>query len=268
MSEPRAHIGCAESCLNAFLPITLGEMDSIKLMNRIDTKYCTSEEVLVRILEEAAGCGYRVLEVDGARMTPYNSLYYDTGNIGMYRDHHNKRLTRQKIRTRVYVNSGTTFLEIKRKINTGRTKKKRIQIDPADFGDIASAARAGEYGRFIAEYSKYDIAGIHPRVETIFSRITLVNAERTERVTVDTGLRFVNHDTACEKDLGRAVIIEIKQDGRIHSGMKDILLALRVKPLRVSKYCIGTVLTDPDAPNHRFKEKIRTIEKTINQKIC
>lgn len=269
MSDLPGHIDFATAgCLVDLPPITLGEMDSIKLMNRVDTKYCTREDVLLNILEAAGRHGYRVLEVDGARLTPYNSLYYDTDGLGMYRDHHNKRLVRQKIRTRVYVNSGTTFLEIKRKQNTGRTKKKRIQIDPADFWDIASAGRAGEYGDFIAEYSKYTLQGIHPAMETIFSRITLVNDARTERITMDTGLRFVNHDTGADKDLGRAVIIEIKQDGRSHSEMKDILLDLRVKPLRVSKYCIGTALTNPAAPKHRFKVKIRAIEKTTNQKIC
>ena len=45
--------------------------------------------------------------------------------------------------------------------------------------------------------------------------------------------------------------------------MKGILLDLRVKPLRVSKYCIAVTLTDPVAKTGRFKVKVRAIEKII-----
>ena len=63
------------------------------------------------------------------------------------------------------------------------------------------------------------------------------------------------------------MIIELKQDGRAASGMKDILLDHRVKALRVSKYCIGTTLTDDRVKSNRFKQKIRQIEKIINKRI-
>ena len=46
--------------------------------------------------------------------------------------------------------------------------------------------------------------------------------------------------------------------------MKGILLDHRVKPIRVSKYCIVTVLTRPDVKSGRFKVKLHRIEKTIN----
>ena len=89
-----------------FAPITLEEMDSIKLMNRIDSKYLTDEATLVRVLEDAAKAGYRALEAEGAQVSPYNSIYYDTPDLKTFLDHHNRRLKRQKVRTRVYVNSG------------------------------------------------------------------------------------------------------------------------------------------------------------------
>ena len=49
--------------------------------------------------------------------------------------------------------------------------------------------------------------------------------------------------------------------------MKGILLGHRVKPVRVSKYCIAVTLTDPSIKSGRFKVKVRTIEKIINKKI-
>ncbi|MBO7396750.1 MAG: hypothetical protein J6T89_01675, partial [Bacteroidales bacterium] len=78
-------------------PITLDEMDSIKLMNRIDSKFLTHESVLVKVLEDAAAAGYRVLTIGDIRQARYNSTYYDTDSYRMFRDHHNRRLVRQKV---------------------------------------------------------------------------------------------------------------------------------------------------------------------------
>ena len=250
--------------LGAMQPITLAEMDSIKLMNRIDAKYCTDLPTLLGLLGDADRHGYRVLEVGGLRLNPYNSMYYDTDALRMFLDHHNRRLVRQKVRTRVYVSSGETFLEIKRKSNKGRTRKKRIEIPSGEFADFRGDATANE---FLTRISGYLPAELKPRMETIFDRITLVNTARTERITVDTHLRFVNHDTGINGDLGPAVIIELKQDGRAESEMKRILLDHRIKPIRVSKYCIGTTLTNPGVKSGRFKVKVRSIEKVIHQKV-
>ena len=246
--------------LAAMRPITLDEMDSIRLMNRIDTKYCTDMATLREVLRDADRHGYRVLEVDGLRLCPY-----DTDGLGMFRDHHNRRLTRQKVRTRVYVSSGTTFLEIKRKNNKGRTKKKRLEIPSGEFMDFRPDTAADA---FLTQISGYQPEDLKPRLETLFDRITLVNAAMTERLTIDTSLRFVNHDTGTNAGLGSAVIIELKQDGRAESEMKRILLDRRVKPIRVSKYCIGTTVTNPGVTSGRFKVKVRRIEKVINEKIA
>ena len=265
MSNNNVHIDINKhTVLKDICPIFLEEMDAIKLMNRIDTKYVTNEDKLVEILKEAKNKGYRALEIEGNKLNPYISTYYDTDNLQMYRDHHNKKLVRQKIRTRKYENSNTVFLEIKKKNNKGRTKKKRIEIDPSAFADFRNYQ---QYNDFVFQIAGYQPTEIHPCLETIFRRITLVNAAKTERLTIDTSLRFVNILNATEKNLARTVVIELKQDGRAKSEMKNILLDLRVKPLRMSKYCIGTALSNPNAPNHRFKLKIRKIEKIIQQKL-
>jgi hypothetical protein len=46
--------------------------------------------------------------------------------------------------------------------------------------------------------------------------------------------------------------------------MTDIMLSLRIKPLKISKYCIGTALTTPGLKRNRFKKKIRSIVKLLN----
>ena len=244
--------------------ITLGEMDSIKLMNRIDTKYLTDEAHLAAMLRDALGAGYRVLVTEGGRLATYDSVYYDTDDLRMFTDHHNRRLRRQKVRTRCYVASGSTFLEIKRKNNKGRTSKKRMAIPPAELQDFRSDGPACTY---LESHSAFTAGELSPVLETMFVRITLVNRAKTERLTIDTRLSFKNFRTGLETDLKDAVIIELKQDGRAESEMKRILLDNRIKPMRVSKYCIAVTLTDPSARSGRFKAKVRRIEKTINKKI-
>ena len=179
-------------------------------------------------------------------------------------DHHNRRLVRQKVRTRIYVDSGIGFLEIKRKNNHGRTKKKRLEIPVAEFKDFSSDDGACA---FLEEKSAYSASQLKPSLETVFRRITLVNPAMSERLTIDSRLGFRNPRTGREASLRDAVIIELKQDGRAESPMRKILLDHRVKPVRISKYCIGITLTDPDVKSNRFKLKIRRIEKQINNKL-
>lgn len=245
-------------------PITLAEMDSVKLLNRIDSKYLTDEATLVKVLDDARAAGYRALEAEGTKISPYNSIYYDTDRLRMFLDHHNRRLVRQKVRTRVYVNSGDAFLEIKRKNNHGRTKKKRTAIPLSEMEDFSSDAAACAY---LAKHSAFTIEMLSPVLSTAFRRITLVNPAMTERLTIDTSLLFTNFRTGKKASLENAVIIELKQDGHAASQMKGILLDRRVKPIRVSKYCVAETLTDPSVKSGRFKMKVRSIEKIINKKI-
>ena len=158
-----------EEPLHALAPITLEEMESVKLMNRIDTKYLTDEATLLGVLSDAAAAGYRVLVADGARISPYDSVYFDTEGLRMFSDHHNRRLRRQKVRTRAYVNSGEAYLEIKRKNNKGRTKKKRTGIPVGELPDFRSDEAAC---RYLAGHSDFEAGQLQPTLETLFERIT------------------------------------------------------------------------------------------------
>ena len=253
-----------ETAAGALPAITLEEMDSVRLLNRIDSKYVTDEATLVRLLEDAGASGYRALKAAATQIVPYTTVYYDTDGLRMFLDHHNRRLVRQKVRTRVYENSGDAFLEIKRKDNHGRTRKKRTPIAAGELLDFTGDEAACDY---LARHSAYTAGMLSPVLSTTFRRITLVNPAMTERLTVDTAVQFRNLRTGLDASLKDAVIIELKQDGRFASQMKGILLEHRIKPLRVSKYCIAETLTDPSAKKNRFKEKVRGIEKIINEKI-
>ena len=241
---------------------TLDQMRRVKLMNRIDTKYVLTHEGVLRLLDEAADAGYRVQLIDGVRACRYDTLYYDTALRDMYLAHHNRILTRQKIRTRRYVESGVTFLEIKNKSNRGRTRKKRIEIAPECFDNISHAEGVEP---FFAEYARYGCEVLLPALSTRFVRITLVNDNLTERLTIDLDLHYRDMRSGRESTIERMAIVELKQDGRRASAIKDILRRMRIMPLKVSKYCLGTTLTVEGIRRNRFKEKLREIEKQLNR---
>ena len=240
--------------------ITLEEMRCVKLMNRIDTKYVLSEREVITLLERAKSEGYRVQIIGDVRACRYDTLYYDTAPRDMYLAHHNRILTRQKIRTRRYVESGVTFLEIKNKSNRGRTRKKRIEIAPECFDNISHAEGVGP---FFAEHARYACEVLSPALSTRFVRITLVNPRLTERLTIDLALEYEDMRHHTRASIPTMAIVELKQDGNAISELKSTMLDMRIRPLKVSKYCLGTTLTVEGIKCNRFKAKLRNIAKRL-----
>lgn len=300
--------------------LDLDRIAAVRLMNRVDTKYLVDERRCMELLELAAD-QYYVQIIDDCRACRYATLYYDTPQWDMYHLHHNRRLTRQKIRTRTYVETGVTYLEVKNKSNKGRTHKRRMALDRSLFAAAATDTAAADFLRREARYAPEMLS---PSLATRFVRVTLVNHAMTERLTIDFDLHFDNvraagggnkdmngrgdmdmnsrgnTDMNGRKDmntivlgdtdtigcgdngmtgmdngsgpataasfghtasLGRLVVIELKQDALAPSPMKQLLAQLRVKPFKLSKYCIGEALTNPLVKHNRFKAKIRAIGK-------
>lgn len=238
--------------------VTLQELKSVSLMNRIDTKYVTTSAVLQKILEDACECGYRVCEIAGERLLRYSSVYYDTEDLKMFTVHRNGKKTRQKVRVRTYLIDEQTFLEVKKKNNKGRTKKKRIPVNQDSALNLAAEKEAAE---FLRNKSMWELSDITPEATTDFGRFTLTDSEMTERITIDIGVSFRNLRNGRNADVADLVILELKQDGKNHSTMKDILLKHRVFPFRISKYCLAVTLTEPSVRPGRYMKKLRYIGK-------
>ena len=71
-----------------FEPITLDEMDEVKLMSRTDTKFAFSSSKLPQLLSRMLPF-YRILNINNKLIHDYKSLYYDTSENKFYLDHHN-----------------------------------------------------------------------------------------------------------------------------------------------------------------------------------
>lgn len=243
-----------------FEPIGLEQMKEVKLMNRIDTKYVIPLAQLVPLLHTAAP-EYFVQCTDGKRTASYHTIYLDTADHRMYNIHQVGRKVRQKIRIRHYLDTDNTFLEVKKKNNKGRTKKKRIEVP-----DMECTER-DDCRLFVADKSMFSMDQLKKHVENRFERITLVNRAFTERLTIDLSVRFHNYETDKDADIGHLVIIELKRDGATYSPMYNLLLRMHIHQGGFSKYCIGCALTNPQLRHNNFKEKLHRIEKMKQQSI-
>ena len=240
-------------------PITLEDMSGIKLMNRTDTKFVATLEQLHSFLIAVRG-KYYIQEINGKRIASYHTTYFDTPDYHMYGIHHAGRQVREKIRVRTYRDSDDTFLEIKNKNNHGRTKKKRIPIK----GVHTIEQEHESVIPFMAKHAWYTIEQISPVIENWFNRITLVNYEKTERLTIDFNLRFHHLKSDGRRQLQRVAIIELKRDGNVPSPALDILRKVRIKRSGFSKYCIGSALTNERLKRNNFKERLTMIMKMEN----
>lgn len=72
--------------LSLYDSITLGEMSGIRLMNRTDTKFVTTKQMLRKLLLLAKD-DYCTQEIDGERIAPYYTVYFDTPDNAMYCRH-------------------------------------------------------------------------------------------------------------------------------------------------------------------------------------
>ncbi|CAI8267736.1 MAG: Uncharacterised protein [Flavobacteriaceae bacterium] len=241
--------------LSSFDKISLDEMNGVSLMKRVDTKFILAETQLLRVLAKLQK-DYRVLEIDNERLMQYSTLYFDTQNKKCFKEHHNGKLNRYKIRMRKYLVSDICFLEVKKKNNLGVTNKTRKQIK--DFETILSS----DSKEFIYN-SQINDSLLEPALYNNFNRITLVNKNHPERVTIDTNLSFKSADK--EKIFDNLVVIEIKQEGkRLNTLINKALKLMSILPTNFSKYCLGITNTFDNIKSNRFKEINLKINKLNN----
>jgi hypothetical protein len=250
MSEPEFR-----EILQNFDAIGLEQLDSVKLQNRVDSKFVFSEDILTTVLEEVSQ-HYNVLTLGDIRSNKYNSLYYDTPDDLFFISHHNGKMNRFKVRYRQYMDSGICFLEVKFKNNKGRTVKKRMKVERI-------AEQLDENARtFLLERmgKSYDLK---PALWNSFERITFAHKTNPERLTIDHLLKFALHGQ--EVEMSNICIAELKQEKLTNSSVfMQIMRTHGSQPSGMSKYCIGSLLLRPELKYNNFKEKLLRLNKLSN----
>lgn len=241
--------------LNQFDPITLEEMEGVKLMDRTDTKFTFNINELAAILEEAKNY-YRILSVEGNRISRYKTLYFDTQDFDLYNEHHSGKLNRYKIRHRTYVESNIGFLEVKFKNNKGRTLKTRIkEVEVPELN-------TGKAFEFLKKMLPFDPLILLPKIWINYSRITLVNKTSAERLTLDLNLEFEKNGK--KQILDQLVIAEVKQDSKVASPFISIMRNKHIRQGSISKYCFGIASSYSEVKKNNFKQKLSNVKKIIN----
>lgn len=233
-------------------------MESVALMNRTDTKFIFRADQLPAFLNMIKP-DYRILSINDVRASRYETLYFDTPDFKLYMEHHRGKAGRYKVRHRIYVDSDLHYFEIKFKNNKGRTIKNRIKRK-----ELLQTIN-GKSEELLKEYSNLTAQHLFPKLWSNCSRITLVNRQSKERLTLDIDLQFKNE--LDEKRLSNIVIAEVKQEKLSPSPFIKLMKKYNIRAGSISKYCFGVVCLYDQIKKNNFKSKLLAINKINNYEL-
>jgi hypothetical protein len=232
------------------------------LLTRVDRKYVLAVGDALTVLDALTRDGSaRVLEIDGGRQFGYESVYFDTPDLASFRLTATRRRRRFKVRTRTYLDSGQSFLEVKTRAARGTTLKQREpHLDsPTTLGPGRSfvATTLATEGVRSADRLRLE-AGLVSRYRR--TTLHLPGPDGGARATIDTGLAWeLDADVAgrpATLAAGHLVIVETK-GGSTPSDLDRLLWRHGHRPERISKYGTGLALLRPDLPDGPWRRVIR-----------
>lgn len=235
----------------------LATQQQAALMERQDTKYLLPLARLAELLPLLRS-SHTVLEQQQRRQLRYASLYFDTPRLDCYLAHHNGKLNRYKVRIRHYLDTCEAFVEVKCRTNRRRTLKQRV---PCDVQADGLAAASG----FLDDQLAAHLRPLHPTLWVRYQRMTLLNIQHSERLTIDTDIHFANPRAGISTDLRGLAIIEVKTaPGSVGSSVTSLLKQQHIQPVSFSKYCMGLALCSHPAAlkRNRFLPMLRQISGT------
>ena len=235
--------------------ISLDELNAAAaLQTRVDRKYVLDRRAAAVVLADLDPTT-RVLEIDGARDSAYESVYFDTPDLLSYRMAAHARRRRFKLRTRTYVDSAESWLEMKTRGARSTTVKERIAYE-VEHSDILTAD-----GRDYAD-AALDALGLQPEglqlaptLVTRYRRSTLYLPGSRSRATVDSGLSW-ELDDGRTLELPEVTIIETKSG--LRTSEVDRLLWLHGhRPSTISKFGTGLAALRADLPSNKWARVLR-----------
>nr|WP_300336975.1 polyphosphate polymerase domain-containing protein [Actinomyces sp.] len=242
-------------------PISLEALNAAaSLLTRVDRKYLVPAHVAQGLVQALAPRA-RVLEIEGTRSFSYASTYFDTPGLESYLAAARKRRRRFKVRTRSYLDSGLTFLEVKTRGARGATVKKRVPYGADDADRLTARGRA-----FVAQ--RLDEAGITPAsahhlepvMATTYARSTLLLPGDDARLTLDTRLAW--QETLPDGGRGTRrtahglVVVETKNPAT-PSPADRWLWGTGYRPTTISKYATGMAALHPQLPSNKWSRVLR-----------
>ena len=245
-----------DALMSAFRAASWADIEATALQRRFDRKFVLRDQQLSQVLAQVNG-HYRLLPAKDKPLATYTTVYFDTPDMFMFRQHARGKRPRFKVRIRHYPDRQVSYLEVKEKTNRGETLKQRKQL-PYGQEEIDAGHHA-----FIAKYTQLDPGSLRPLLTTNFKRLTLLDPVLGERVTSDIFLSFAIGGTS--KDLSRLVITEIKQAGAFHrTPFIDALHDAGAHARSFSKYALGVAFLGLATRINAFRPAVRMIERLVH----
>ena len=255
-------------------PTTLEDLNSAaSLLARVDRKYLVASSAAQNVVDALTGRAL-VLDIDGRRSFSYASTYFDTPGLDSYLQAARKRRHRFKIRTRSYLDSGLTLLEVKTRGPRGATIKQRLDYRAADADrlteegiDFVVECLAPLTGS--AQEARRTAQSLRPVMATTYRRTTLHLPDDGARATIDTDLTWTAFASGedgegeergsgtratrrgAPRPAGPLAVVETKNPARC-SPTDRYLWANGHRPSRISKYATGMAVLHPELPANKW----------------
>jgi hypothetical protein len=232
-------------------PICLDDLvGAADLQTRVDRKYFVPAATFGFLTAELSST-FWVLEIDGQRTFDYESVYFDTPDLLTYRAHLQRRRRRFKARTRTYLDSGLCMFEVKTVATRGETVKDRMKHPVDDRASLTDEARAFLARTLDRAYGRPVPEGLQPTLINLYRRTTLASPVEGARLTCDVSLSC-HTERAGMTDRNTHVLVESKSANGF-SQADQILRRLGVRPMSVSKYCVGIAALHPEVPSNPWR---------------
>jgi hypothetical protein len=245
-----------ERALATLKPIGLEELiEQASLLTRVDRKYIVPRSSLGAVLADLDP-HTRVLEIDGARGSAYESVYFDTPDLASYLAAARRRRRRFKIRTRAYLDSGEAYLEVKTRGGRSLTVKDRLEYD-LDDRDVLTSDGRRHVDLVLTETGVGDLGArpLAPTLTTSYVRTTLFLPGSTARATIDVDLCWAL-DADRRLTTPDLAIVETKS-GSSPSPVDRVLWAHGHRPDGISKYGVGLAALRPELPSNKWSRILR-----------
>ncbi len=240
VTSPRHHV-------EQLPAISLAELnDAASLQTRVDRKYIVEQDQLDAMV---SGLGHRLaaLVIDDRRAARYESVYFDTPDLASYCAAARRRRLRFKVRTRTYLDSATTMLEVKTKGARKVTVKARQRHSFEERTSLGPDARC-----FVDEQIERPglAATLLPTLTTTYRRTTLVDLDDVARLTIDANL-VCRDFRGASTGIGGLYVVETKSAGTA-SAADRWLWEHGIRTTKISKYGTGMAALHPSLPSNKW----------------
>lgn len=245
-----------EGLLTSFEVVPLSSVIMSQFRSRTILKYLIRHESIQELLSSCKS-RYKLLDRDGEVQSSVSLQYFDNPELSFFNDHVNGKLRRLKVRIKKWKNTGNQYWEICLRKTNGRIIRKKFPVNGENPDDA-----------FVTTLSKYTPVNPESLTKVLlagFTRISLLDIDKTERITIDTNLVFATPDNPEDIiEMNGLAIVEVRKKRSSESFVAAFLESNHIHKTGISKYCLGIALTNPKAKINNYKPVLRKIEKTLS----